>query len=78
MITKHQFPRHLECRLPAAARGAQAEAAQWQRFVWRTVQQPGAANAGDVAWGLLLAAEVAALFKVGEVIGRGTLFGYWP
>lgn len=47
--------------------------------MWQALRHPGEARTGDVARGALFAVELVALFKVGEIVGRGfTLFGYWP
>jgi hypothetical protein len=67
------------CRLPAIAKRCSTEAASWRQNAWKFAQNPGDAVAGDVGTAVLFAAELVALFKVGEFFGRGcTLFGYWP
>ena len=67
------------CRVPAAALRTQNEAARWRAQAWRAVTHPGAVRTRDAAAALLFTAELYALFKVGEFVGRGfTLFGYWP
>lgn len=66
-------------RIPAISKECAKEAALWRQNVWKFVQKPGDAVAGEVGYALLFVAELTALFKVGEFLGRGcTLFGYWP
>eukprot|EP00892_Ulva_mutabilis_P003666 jgi/Ulvmu1/1671/UM114_0045.1 len=65
--------------VPRVSRTCAKEASQWGEAIKHTMQHPGHAIAGDVGRTMLFTAELLALFKVGEFLGRGcTLFGYWP
>lgn len=72
-------PEPVLCSIPRVSKNCVKEAAQWRQAITKVVQNPKEAVAGDVGYAMLFTAELIALFKVGEFLGRGcTLFGYWP